>query len=154
LDTGGGIGVLPPYIQTALAQRGLGFGWRLVDLGLDTNELRHYFRLMPVSIGVVFLEADVDTIVARNRKRLENPATAHENRAFMVDLMRPAIDLAKEVLRERGVPVTEIDVVGQSIDAARAQLLAFADQAPCHAETLGPGGEVAPVLSPPPWWRS
>jgi hypothetical protein len=142
------------YIQTALAQRGLGFGWRLVDLGLDINELRHYFRLMPVSIGVAFLEADEATVIARNRKRRENPKTAHEDRSAMVPLMRPAIALAKEVLHARGVPVIEIDVAGQSIDAARAQLLAFADQAPRDAEALRFGCEVPPILSPPPWWRS
>lgn len=141
-----------PYIQTALVQRGLGFGWRLNHMGADLNELRHYFRLMPVSIGVAFLEADEAAIVARNRMRRFNPKTAHEDRAFMVPLMREPIRIAKEELRARGVPVIEIDVGGQPVEAARAQLLAFADQAPCDAAEVRLGGE-GTVLSPPPWWR-
>ena len=140
-----------PYIQTALVQRGLGFGWRLNDMGKDLAELRHYFRLMPVSLGVAVTRCPADIVEARNHARKMNPATAHEDRAHMVRLMEPAIEVAIEVLRGRGVPVTEIDTT-QPVEAARAQLLACADAPPCDAATLGSGSEMAPVSSPPPWW--
>lgn len=140
------------YIQTGLVQRGLGFGWRLNQMGADVNLIRRFFWLMPVSIGVAFLEADDATIIARNNARKQVAATAHEDRAFMVPLMREPIRIAKEVLRDRGVPVVEIDVQAQSPDEARGHLLAFADNPPCHAATLGSGGEMATVSAPPPWW--
>jgi hypothetical protein len=143
---------LGPYIQTGLVQRGLGFGWRLNQMGADVNLIRRYFWLMPVSIGVVFLEADDATIIARNNARKQVAATAHEDRAFMVPLMREPIRIAKEVLHERGVPVLELDVQSQTPDEARRHLLAFADNPPCDASALGSGREEA-LLQPPPWWR-
>jgi hypothetical protein len=139
------------YIQTGLVQRGLGFGWRLNQMGADVNLIRRFFWLMPVSIGVAFLEADDATIIARNNARKQVAATAHEDRAFMVPLMREPIRIAKEVLHERGVPVLELDVQSQTPDEARRHLLAFADNPPCHAAQMGFGGET-PLLSPPPWW--
>jgi hypothetical protein len=139
-----------PYIQTALVQRGLGFGWRLNDLGMPLDELRHYFRLMPVSVGVAFTQCPTEIVVERNHLRETVKATAHENRDFMVPLMLPAIDLAKEVLLERSVPIIEIDTSG-SPDAGRARLLRFATEEPFDPEASGPGCEVA-VLSPPPWF--
>jgi hypothetical protein len=139
------------YIQTGLVQRGLGFGWRLNQMGADVNLIRRFFWLMPVSIGVAFLEADDTTIIARNNARKQVAATAHEDRAFMVPLMREPIRIAKEVLRERGVPVLEVDVQSQTPDEARRHLLAFADNPPYHPSALGSGGET-PLLSPPPWW--
>lgn len=139
------------YIQTALAQRGLGFGWRLNHMGKDLNELRHYFRLMPVSVGVAFTKCDEQEVVRRNHLRERVKATSHENRDFMVPLMLPAIDIAKEVLLERGIAVVDIDTAG-SPDAGREQLIRFAAQAPSDPEADGPGCEVE-VLSPPPWWQ-
>jgi len=140
-----------PYVQTALAQRGLGFGWRLVDLGIPIEELRHYFRLMPVSIGVAVTRCPVEVVQERNRARELVKETAHENRAFMAPLMQPAIELALEVLRERGVPVIEIST-DQPIEDARKQLLEFATRSPCDAAQTGLGCQVE-VLSPPPWWQ-
>lgn len=140
------------YIQTGLVQRGLGFGWRLNQAGADVNLIRPFFWRMPVSIGVVFLEADDETVMARNKARRQVAATAHEDRSFMVPLMREPIRIAKEVLRERGIPVLELDVQHQSQDDARAKLLAFADQGVCDAASLRSGckGE---VLSVGPWWQ-
>lgn len=138
------------YIQTALVQRGLGFGWRLNHMGIDLNELRHFFRLMPVSIGVVFTQCPEEEVVRRNHLRETVKATAHENRDFMVPLMLPAIDIAKEVLLDRGVPIAEIDTSGHP-DMGRAQLRGLATQAPFDPEADGPGCQMA-VLSPPPWW--
>ncbi|MFW5926420.1 MAG: hypothetical protein ACOCSR_00065 [Wenzhouxiangella sp.] len=139
-----------PYIQTGLVQRGLGFGWRMNDMGIDLNELRHFFRLMPVSAGVAFTSCPLDVVAQRNRDREKVAATSHENRAFMVPLMQPAIELAQEVLRERTVPVTVIDT-RQPVEDARKQLVAAAGLHPCDPEASGPGCQVE-VLSPPPWW--
>jgi hypothetical protein len=121
------------FVQTGLVQRILGFGWRLQDMGRDINLIRTALWRMPVSVGVVFLEASLECILARNRAREQVAATAHENRSYQVPLMLPSITIAKEVMHERGVPVLEVDVEHQSIDAARAQLLAFADRPACHA---------------------
>ena len=142
------------FVQTGLVQRILGFGWRLQDLKRDVNAIRRAFWLMPVSVGAAFLEADDETVFARNKAREQVPETAHENRSFQVPLMRPSIEIAKEVLNERGVPIIEIDVQCQSEDNARRELFGFADQAPCDAAAMGSGGEMEVLQAPPPWWRS
>lgn len=139
-----------PYVQTGLVQRGLGFGWRLNQMGADVNEIRPYFRLMPVSIGVVLLMADMAVIEERNRKRLDNPATAHENRAFMVPLMMEPIRVACEELADRGIPFTAIRT-DQSQDDARRRLADFASRPPCDAAPIRSGSEME-ILSPPAWW--
>jgi hypothetical protein len=138
-----------PYVQTGFMQRGLGFGWRLNQMGADINLTRRFFQLMPVSIGVAHLTAPAEMIKERNHARKLVPATAHEDRAFMVDLVLPAIDIAKEVLIERGVPIIEIDTTA-GIDTARERLLGFAAQEPYDATASGPRCEME-VLSPPPW---
>lgn len=138
------------YIQTGLIQRGLGFGWRLNDLGIDLRELEHFFRLMPVSIGAAFTSCPADIVKQRNHDRKLVAATAHEDRAHMVPLMLPAIDIAKEALLERGVPIIEIDTSGHP-DAGREQLIRFAAQAPFDPEADGSEREVA-LLQTPPWW--
>lgn len=140
------------YVQTGLVQRGLGFGWRLNQAGADVNLIRPFFWRMPVSVGVVFLEADDESVIARNKARKEVAATAHEDRSFMVPLMREPIRIAKEVLGERGIPVLELDVQHQPIETARERLLAFADQGMCHAASLRSGCQNT-VLSPPAWWQ-
>lgn len=140
-----------PYAQTGLVQRGLGFGWRLNELGYDLNELRHFYRLMPVSIGVAVTRCPQKVVVERNHAREKVKATAHENRDFMVPLMEPCIEIALEVLHDRGVPVTEIDTT-QPVDMAREQLSAFAGQESFDPEADGPGNQVE-VLSSPPWWQ-
>jgi hypothetical protein len=157
------------YIQTGFVQRGLGFGWRLVDMGKPVEELYHFFRLMPASLGVVFLEADEAILTERNKAREAVKETAHENRAFMAPLMKPAIEFAKDVLSERGVPVKRIETTGD-IDKARAELVGFANErvealSHAHVKTLRPTyleprnassagycDKVPPVLSPPAWW--
>lgn len=140
-----------PYIQTGFVQRGLGFGWRLVDMGKPVEELWHFFRLMPVSVGVVFLEADEAVLSERNKARESVKETAHENRAFMAPLMRPAIEFAKEVLHERGVPVSRIDTTGD-IGEARNRLVEFAGAQPDHAPPAGFGSKAPALSSPPVWW--
>lgn len=158
-----------PYIQTGFVQRALGFGWRLVNMGKPVEELYHFFRLMPASLGVVFLEADAQTLTERNKAREAVKETSHENRAFMGPLMAPAIEFAKEVLDARGVPVKRIATTGD-IDKARDDLVGFAnervdDLKHAHVKTLRPSyleprnpssaghrGKTPPVSAPPAWW--
>ena len=144
-------GVKPgPYIQTGLVQRGLGFGWRMNDMGIDLNELRHYFRLMPTSVGVAVTKCDPEVVKQRNHDRLKVQATAHENRDFMVPLMQPAISIAIEVLSERGVRVIEIDTE-RPIEEARQSLIDFAGSETDNDPPSRLSCQVE-VLSPPPWW--
>jgi hypothetical protein len=124
------------FIQTGWMQRLLGFGWRLHQMNRDINLIRPALELMPVSVGVAFLEADLGTLLQRNRDREKVPATQHENRSFQVLHMLACTPLATQVMRERGVPVIEIDVQHQSIDAARQQLLDFAYAGACYAEAV------------------
>jgi hypothetical protein len=139
----------PVFIQTGLMQRILGFGWRLHDLGRDVNLIRRAVHLMPVSIGVVFLEADLETLRARNLKReqdfREGRASHNENRFAQCGHMLVAIEIAKEALSDRQVPWISIDVQFQSVDQARAQLLEFAHAGLGDAAPLRHRGEMAPV---------
>lgn len=114
------------FIQTGWMQRILGFGWRLHQMGEDTNLIRAALETMPVSEGVAFLDADLQTLLQRNRDRKNVPQTAHEDRSFQVPHMLAVIPLAKQVMRERNIPMIEIDVQHQTCSAARAQLAAFA----------------------------
>jgi hypothetical protein len=141
------------FIQTGWCQRILGFGWRLVEMSRDVRAIRNALLLMPVSAGVAFLEASPEVLKERNRARRLVPETSHEDRSFMIEPFMPAVAVAKEVLRERGVAVAEIDVEHQPIDAARRQLLNFAYSQARNGEALRPGSEVAPVQLLPAWWR-
>lgn len=141
-----------PYVQTGLVQRGLGFGWRIVDQGGDVNLIRRYFELMPVSIGVAFLTADLATLTARNKARELVSSTAHENRTYQLEPVLPAIKIAKEVLHARGVPVIEVDVQHQTPDEARAKLVEFAANSQCEAARMTSCSQHL-LQSPPPWWQ-
>ena len=138
------------YIQTGLVQRGLGFGWRLNDLGIPLRELEHYFRLMPVSVGVAITNCPQDEIVKRNHDREKVKATAHENRDFMVPLMLPAIDIARKVLEDRGVNILNISTEGNP-EGGRARLVNFASGPSFEAATARRSSEVE-VFSAPPWF--
>ena len=140
-----------PYIQTALAQRGLGFGWRMAHMGIDMDELRPYFRLMPVSIGVVFTKCSEVENIERNKLRETVKETAHENRSHMVPLMKPAIEVAQSELCRRGIPVWEISTEIDPKDGREA-LRKYARMWPHNAEAGRPSSQV-PVLSPPYWWQ-
>lgn len=98
------------YINTGLAQAGLEIGWRL-----GPGTVVDYFSLMPVSLGVVFLHADAETLKRRNRARVRD-------RAHMVAGMEAARAIAAAALRARQVPVREVDTT-HSIEAGRAQVL-------------------------------
>ena len=144
-----------PYIQTGFVQRGLGFGWRLQDLNnrgyhVSVSDLRRWFELMPVSLGVAFTQCPESVIVERNKAREEVKETSHENRSHMVPLMRPAIELAKEVFNERGVNVMEIDTSGDP-ETGRQRLRDFAAEATSDPEANGPRGEVE-IFPTPFWW--
>jgi hypothetical protein len=145
------LGIAPwCFIQTGFVQRILGFGWRLHQMDRDINLIRKALWLMPVSVGVAFLEADLETLLARNKAREQVPETAHENRGFQCPHILACMPLAKQVLRERGVPVIEIDVQNQSIDDARAELVAFSQREPIHSNIEADHDR---YCSPPPWWR-
>lgn len=145
-------GKFPVFTQAGLLQRVIGFGWRLVDMGCDVNLIRPALWRMPVSVGVVFLEASREELLRRNRARRLDPATAHEDRSYQIEPTLKAIPIVKETLRERGIPICEINTETQSVDSARAQLLAFADQAPCHAASFRSGCEMETVRVVPPWF--
>lgn len=142
----------PAYIQTGFIQRGLGFGWRLMDMGISVDELYAFFRLMPVSAGAVFLTAPEDIILNRNRNREKIAETAHENRSHMVPLMGPAIGIAKEVLHARGVSILELDTSSDAPEYQRAKLQRFAHKTANNPETDGSCGEIPTVPSVPLWW--
>lgn len=136
------------YIQTALAQRGLGFGWRLLDVG-KVDKVRAYFEVMPVSLGVVLLVAPLDVVQDRNKRREDVQETAHENRAVMVERMGPAIEIMRDTLKARGVPYRELSTT-QPIDDARRQLVDYAAGLARNPTQVRPSSE-APALSPSPY---
>jgi hypothetical protein len=128
------------YIQTGLAQRGLGFGWRLQERG-KVALVRRFFAAMPVSLGVAIATCPNEVATVRNRKRTEVAATAHENRAHMVPLMMPVIEILKEEMAARNVAVREIDTT-KPIDDARWELLQFASERVAATAAARSGGEV------------
>jgi hypothetical protein len=132
------------YVQTGFAQRGLGFGWRLNEAG-RVELIRDFFRLMPVSLGVVALSCPVEVAQERNRKRLDTPETAHENRDFMVPLMVRPREILIEEMQRRGVPVLELDTT-KAIDRARDQLLLFAAKQATLAPASRSDCQMAAVL--------
>lgn len=135
------------YIQTGFVQRGLGFGWRIHEMGGDLNEIKPYFHLMPVSVGVAVATAPLDVIIERNKLRESVKATAHENRSFQVPHMLAALPVAIQALRDRNVPVVEIDTT-QPIEQAREQLVKFATST---TTARAPGGN-EDTLTMQPWW--
>lgn len=141
-----------PYVGTAFAMRGIGIGWRLLDMGQDPNMVRPYFETMPTSVGFVYLKADPETLKRRNRARRDVPETSWEDRSFQIDLQLPVIKILKEVLDERGVRFLEVDTEHQSPDESRAQLVAFAMREPYNAAAGRSGGE-GPIHQAPAWWR-
>lgn len=140
-----------PYIQAGFVQRALGIGRRIKELGGNIDELRPFFRLMPVSLGVALLRCDPAILAERNKARENVKETAHENRAFMVPAMEPVIELAAKLLADRGTPVVEIDTGKTDPDEARQRLVDFADAQAGHAEAIGHSGKIS-VLQSPVWW--
>ncbi len=110
------------YIQTGFAQRGLGFGWRLDVLQKDVEQIRKYYELMPVSVGVVSLIAPREIIIKRNHARERQG----ENRAHMVEPMERTREIALEVIKERGVPLLELDT-RRDPQELRKQVIEFRD---------------------------
>ena len=106
------------YIQTGLAQRGLGLGWRLKD----PNDVRPYFELMPVSLGVVMLSADSDVIRERNFER--GQIEPKKDRGHMIKPMEATLKIARTALQARGVPFLELDTEDQ-VHVNQQRILAF-----------------------------
>lgn len=107
------------YIQTGLVQRGLGIGWRLDD----PEDIREYFEVMPLSIGVVVLTAPIEIVQRRNVER-------GKDRSFMVPLMERSKQIAIEVLNKR-IPLVELDTT-RPVHESKANLSTFSD----HAEKV------------------
>lgn len=157
------------YLQTGFVQRGLGFAWRLQDMGMPVDEMFHFWRLMPCSLGIVFLKADPIEVETRNKDREKVAATSHENRAFMGPLMAPGIIFAHEVLQARGVPIKTIRTEGD-IDEKREELVDFGSKQfnflahshvpalhpkyidPVHPEEARYRCQAPTVQTPPVWW--
>lgn len=121
------------YVQTGLAQRGLGFGWRLEN----QEDVRAYFEAMPVSLGCVSLQAPPDVLKSRNKARELVERTAHENRAHMIDPMMRPQEMAIEVLGKR-CPLLQIDMT-QPVEEARKQLVDFRDSLDRSGQTVQQG---------------
>lgn len=117
-----------PYFGTGFAMRGIGIGWRAVDMGYDPKIVKSYFWTMPVSLGCAYLKCSSETLKQRNRERRNIAETAHEDRSFQIDLQLPVIEVMRDVLAARGVPVLELDTEFQPPDQSRKQLLEFAQQ--------------------------
>lgn len=100
------------YIQTGLVQRGLGIGWRLDD----PEYIREYFEVMPLSLGVVILSADIATVQRRNVER-------GKDRSYMVPPMEKPRQIAIEVLSKR-IPLVEIDTT-RPIDECKKDINDF-----------------------------
>ena len=137
---------------------------RGVQVGFVTNTTSRSRRLLTERLRRCGIDAKPEQIVTalragaahlaeRGFRRISAlvPETAHEDRDFMVQLQQEPIRIALEVLRDRGVPIIEIDTT-QPVDAARARLVEFAGQEPFDTAASGPRCEIE-VLSPPAWWR-
>jgi len=142
------------YAQTGFIQRGLGFAWRILDMGGPIEETYHFWRLMPTSRACVFLTANANTVKERNKDREKVKATAHENRSFMVDYMVEASKYAYEQIRQRGVPTLQYETDSTTPDRTRELLIRdcakLSDPAPVR-----PGGEKSLFpgpLSKPVWF--
>ncbi len=98
-----------------LAQRGISLGQ-----GMDADRTREYYRLMPAPAAVVRIEAPATEIQARLRDRNPDVTRFHA----MVEQGLEIGERAGETLRERGIPVVEIDASGDfgatAQDAVRA----------------------------------
>jgi hypothetical protein len=94
-------------------------GMRLSFVLRDPNKIDRYFQTMPVSVGVVILEADLDTIVKRNKER--SPKVADFG-AFAERGMR-ACAIAADVLARR-TRVLHLNVT-QSVDENVEAILKF-----------------------------
>lgn len=137
------------YVHTGLVQRLIGFGWRLHHLGKDVKETMRAFELMPASIGVAFLEVDLETLLERNRAREKVPETAHENRSHQVLLMQEAIQAAKDALYMRRVPTVEIST-DKVPSHCRNALIGFSYGEPFDPEAGNPTEDLMDAM--PDWW--
>lgn len=79
-------------------------GMRLSFVLKNPSEVRSYFRAMPVSVGVVMLEADLDVIRARNKHR----APAVPDFGAFAERGIEACKIAEEELAKR-TPVLRLD---------------------------------------------
>lgn len=138
------------YIQTGFVQRGLGFGWRMHELGIPMSELKPFFYLMPRPACAVYMMCPIDVAIQRNIDRGKVKATAHEVRDHIVRAMPPAIGLANEVLRDRGIPILEVSTV-EDVSEARRKLNDFTDEIFAQHPAFGRYCQDE-VCETPYWW--
>jgi len=143
-----------PYIQTGFIQRGLGFGWRMLDLGIDPEkELQHFFRLMPEPLGAVFLRGDSAIIAQRNRDREKVAATAHENREHMVEKIKACEGLVNDWLSDRDIYIQNIWTDATSPEEARVIVTKLAVECDKAVSDLyQPHLSSGMTTSKPVWW--
>jgi hypothetical protein len=91
------------YAGVGLVMRGMDLSWRIED----ADAVAEFYSLMPLPAGAISLYADQDTIVARNLERgKKRPSRELSRLAFLNDAPR---QMAVAILRDRGVPVLELD---------------------------------------------
>lgn len=113
------------FVSLAFAQRGLSIGCRLKDV----EEIREFYRLMPVSVGVAYFVADRETVRQRYAAR-----PAKLNRTVTPDDLIAVEAIALEELTKRGVPMVTIDT-RKPVEESRSALLAFCKETePCATE--------------------
>ncbi len=141
----------PGYIQTGFIQRGLGFGWRMTELGIDPREeLVDFFKLMPAPAGAIYAKCPIDIAIKRNIDRGKNKATAHEVRDHIVRAMPTSIEVALNVIRDRGIPILEVSTL-EAESKARQQLETFASKESVVYTEVGRNCEIQ-VCETPYWW--
>ncbi|MCH8503382.1 MAG: hypothetical protein LAT50_03565, partial [Ectothiorhodospiraceae bacterium] len=93
-----------------LGQRGVSLGQ-----GVQEDEVRRYFRLMPTPGAVIVVRAPTELI--QERLRLRNPDVTRFH--AMVERAQRICSLAEESCEERGVPVLTVDASGAAAESAR-----------------------------------
>ena len=105
------------YIQTGFVQRALGIYYRLKEH--DKEKFTSiYLKSCPISLGVITLYADKDVIKKRNIERNK------QNRSFMIDETEKCMNLIKEIIKSRKVPLLELNTE-DSIEHNRKKILEF-----------------------------
>lgn len=97
-------------VHRCFAHRGLSIAYRLRDVG----DVREFYRLMPLSVGVVWFRADMETVRLRNAAR-------GDDKFYMAAKMQEGIEIALEEFGRRGVTVHELDTT-RPVDETRKDL--------------------------------
>jgi hypothetical protein len=107
------------YMNVGLAHRGISIAWRLPK----PNAIREFYELMPVSIGVASLHADIDTLHRRNVAR--GKVIRNKQRSALSIRMAAVQPICVAAMKAAGVPLIEIDTTEPVADNV-ARLREFA----------------------------